>query len=158
MGGESLSLYTPYRTLFYHRPPLRTDTIRFVSPDLRDSALSTSLDLASTPTTGQQERKTDVAQDSGSFHRLIPDIITVSGDGQPFLRHVATTTPIGIDKTSPQDTLSVPASSYPIKGQVRGLQGGKRQVRSQVLASKGTQLRDQHLKQSLLYSFSSFET
>jgi hypothetical protein len=83
-----------------------------------------NLDPASTPTTGQQERKTDVAQDSGSFHRLIPDIITVSGDGQPFLRHVATATYTGIDKTSPQDTPSVLASSYPIKGQVRGLQRG----------------------------------
>jgi hypothetical protein len=42
-----------------------------------------------------------VAQDLGSFHRLIPDVITVSRDGQPYLRHVATAIPIGIDKTSP---------------------------------------------------------
>jgi hypothetical protein len=48
MGGESLSLYTPYRTLFYHQPPSREDPIRSVPHDLRDSALSTSLDLAST--------------------------------------------------------------------------------------------------------------
>jgi hypothetical protein len=80
-----------------------------------------SLDPTSTPTTDQQERKTDVAQNSGSFHRLIPDVITVSRDGHPFLRHVATATPTGIDKTSPQDTPGVPASSYPIKGQVRAL-------------------------------------
>jgi hypothetical protein len=55
---------------------------------------------------------------------------------------------------------SVPVSSYPIKGQIRALQGrqGARcQDRSQVLASKGTQPRDQHLKQSPLYSFISFE-
>jgi hypothetical protein len=73
MGGESLSLYTPYRTLFHHRPPSRTDTTRSVSHDPRDSALSAqprpSLDPALTPTTGQQERKADVAQDSVSFHR-----------------------------------------------------------------------------------------
>jgi hypothetical protein len=105
MGGENLSLCTPYRTLFHHRPPLRKDMTRSVSHNLGDSALSTqprpSLDLTSTPITGQQERRTDVAQDSGSFHHLIPDVITVSRDGQPYLRHVATAIPIGIDKTSP---------------------------------------------------------
>jgi hypothetical protein len=53
-----------------------------------------------------------------------------------------------------------PASSYPIKGQARALQGetGKTQVRSRVQASKGTQLRDQYLKQSPMYSSSPFET
>jgi hypothetical protein len=52
MGGENLSLYAPYRALFYHRSPSREDTTRIVSHDLRDSALSTRprhvLDLAST--------------------------------------------------------------------------------------------------------------
>jgi hypothetical protein len=43
----------------------------------------------------------------------------------------------------------VPASSYPIKGQARALQRKKKtQGKNQVPASKGTQLRDQHLKQS----------
>jgi hypothetical protein len=85
------------------------------------------LDPASTqprPTIGQQGGKADVAQDSGSFHRLIPYVTMVSGDGRPFLGHVATATSTGIDKTSPQDSSGVPASSYPIKGQARALQGG----------------------------------
>jgi hypothetical protein len=72
------------------------------------------LDPASTeprPTTGQQGRKADVAQDSGSFHRLVPNITTVFGDDQPFLRYVATAIPTGIDKTSPQGT---PASQSPL--------------------------------------------
>jgi hypothetical protein len=66
-----------------------------------------SLDPASTQpraTTSQQGRKADVAQDLGSFHRLVPDVTTVSGDGQPFLRHVATAVSTGIDKTSSQGT------------------------------------------------------
>jgi hypothetical protein len=78
-----------------------------------------SLNPASTrprPTTGPQGRKADVAQDSESFHRLIPDVTMVSRDGWPFLGHVATATSTGIDKTPPQGTLGVPASSYPIKG------------------------------------------
>jgi hypothetical protein len=108
MGGENLSLCTPYRALFHHRPPSRKDTTRYVSHDLSDSALSAqprpSLDPASTPTTGQQGGKADVAQDSGSFHRLVPDITTVSGDGQPFLKHVATSTSTRINKTLPQGT------------------------------------------------------
>jgi hypothetical protein len=63
MGGESLSLYTPYCTLFYHRPPSKTDTTRTVSPDLRDSALSTSLDPTLTrprrpPPVSKRERPT----------------------------------------------------------------------------------------------------
>jgi hypothetical protein len=67
------------------------------------------LDLASTqprPTAGQQGGKADVAQDSGSFHRLIPYITMVSKDGWPFLGHVAIATSTGIDKTSPQGTLA----------------------------------------------------
>jgi hypothetical protein len=73
-----------------------------------------SLDPTSTrprPTTGQQGRKADVAQDSRSFRRLVPNVTAVSGDGQPFLRHVATATSAGIDKTLPQDT---PVSRSPL--------------------------------------------
>jgi hypothetical protein len=66
-----------------------------------------------------------MAQDSRSFHRLIPYVTMVSEDGQPFLGHVAIATSTGIDKTSPQDSPGVPASSYPIKGQARALQGGQ---------------------------------
>jgi hypothetical protein len=57
-----------------------------------------------------------MAQDSRYFHRLVPYVTMVSGDGRPFLGHVATATSIGIDKTSPQDSPGVLASSYPIKG------------------------------------------
>jgi hypothetical protein len=93
-----------------------------------------------------------VAQGSGSFHRLIPDVITVSKDGRPFLEHAATVTSTGIDKPITSRHPGVLASSYPIKGQTRALQGatknGQDTSQSQVPASKGTQLRDQHLKQS----------
>jgi hypothetical protein len=63
MGGENLSLYTPYRTLFFHRSPSREDTIRSIPHDLGDSALSThprpSLDPASTyhRSTGRKGRR-----------------------------------------------------------------------------------------------------
>jgi hypothetical protein len=50
------------------------------------------------PSVGQQGGKADVAQDSGSFHRLVPDVTMVSSDGRPFLGHVATAASIGIDK------------------------------------------------------------
>jgi hypothetical protein len=107
MGGEDLSLYAPCRALFCHRSPSREDTTRTVPHDLGDSALSTCsrpvLDLASTQprlTIGQQGEKADVAQDSGSFHRLVLYVTMVSRDGRPFPGHVATATSIGIDKTS----------------------------------------------------------
>jgi hypothetical protein len=41
MGGENLSLYAPYRALFYYWSPSREDTTRTVPHDLGDSALST---------------------------------------------------------------------------------------------------------------------
>jgi hypothetical protein len=136
MGGENLSIYTPYRTLFCHRSPSREDTTRSVPHDLGDSALSARprpiLDLASTqprPTIGQQGGKADMAHDLRSFHRLVPYITMVSGDGRPFLGHVATATSTGIDKTSPQDSLGILASSYPIKGRARALQGGTDEAR-----------------------------
>jgi hypothetical protein len=92
------------------------------------------LDLASTqprPTIGQQGGKTDVAQDSGSFHCLVLYVTMVSRDRRPFPGHVTTATSIGIDKTSPQGTLGIRASSYPIKGQARALQGDTKQDASQ---------------------------
>jgi hypothetical protein len=69
------------------------------------------LDPTSTSSTGLQERKADVAQGSGSFHRLIPDITMVSKDGRPFLEHAAIVTSTGIDNISPQDT---PVSRPPL--------------------------------------------
>jgi hypothetical protein len=72
------------------------------------------LDPASTqprPTIGQQGGKTDVAQDSRSFHRLVLYITMVSRDDWPFPGHVVTATSTGIDKTSPQGT---PTSGPPL--------------------------------------------
>jgi hypothetical protein len=63
------------------------------------------------PSAGQQGGKADVAQDSGSFHRLLPDVTMVSKDGRPFLGHIVTATSTRIDKTSPQGT---PASRPPL--------------------------------------------
>jgi hypothetical protein len=104
------------------------------------------------PTTGQLGGKADVAQDSGSFHRLVPYVTMVSGDGRSFLRHVATATSTGIDKTSPQDSPGVPASSYPIKGQTRALQRGGDGRTKPEAKHKQAKAEDQHLKQSPLYS------
>jgi hypothetical protein len=133
-GGENLSLYTPYRALFaidHPRERIRQGpypTISGIRP------YPPILDPTSTrprPTIGQQGGKGDVAQDSGSFCRLVPDVTMVSRDGRPFLGHVATATSTGIDKTSPQGTPGASATSYPIKGQARALQGGTRQDTSQ---------------------------
>jgi hypothetical protein len=74
--------------------------------DLGDSVLSVrhrpDLDPASTPSAVRQGRKAGMTRCSGSFHRLIPNVTTVSRDGRPFPGHVATATSTGIDKTSPQ--------------------------------------------------------
>jgi hypothetical protein len=72
------------------------------------------LDSSSTrprPIIGQQGGKADVAQGSGSFHRLVPYVTMVSRDGRPFSGHVAIATSTGNDKTSPQGT---PASQPPL--------------------------------------------
>jgi hypothetical protein len=76
---------------------VRTPTISGIRlyPPVLDPALTQPR-----PTIGQQGGKADVAQDSRSFHRLVPYVTMVSGDGRPFLGHVTTTTSIGIDKTS----------------------------------------------------------
>jgi hypothetical protein len=81
------------------------------------------LDPASTPSADRQERKADVAQDSGSFHRLIPNVTTVSRDGRPFVEHAATATSTGIDETSPQGT-PVPDLLLPYKRGRPGLYKG----------------------------------
>jgi hypothetical protein len=117
------------------------------------------LDLALTqprPIIGQQGEKVDVAQDSGSFHRLVLYVTMVSRDGRPFPEHIATATSTGIDKTSLQRHPGVPASSYPIKGQAGALQRttNNRQRETSLHPTK----EDQHLKQSPLYSHFSFET
>jgi hypothetical protein len=68
----------------------------------------------------------------------------VFGDGRPFLGNVATATSTGIDKTSPQDSPGVPASSYPIKGQARALQGETDEQKSEA-KHKQAKAEDQHL-------------
>jgi hypothetical protein len=110
-----------------------------VPRDLGDSALSAHrrpvlgrpvLDLASAPprpTAGQQGRKTDVAQDSESFHHLVLYVTMVSGDGRPFPEHVATATPIGIDKTSPQRHPRRPCLHLPYKKGRPGLSKAEEQ-------------------------------
>jgi hypothetical protein len=105
MGVKPVTIRTLPCTV-YHQSPSRENTTRPVFRDLGDSALSVrprpGLDQASTPSAVRQGRKASVAQSSGSFRRLIPDVIVVSRDGRPFLGHAATVTPTGIDKTSPQ--------------------------------------------------------
>jgi hypothetical protein len=91
-----------------------------------------------------------VAQDSGSFHRLVLYVTMVSRDGRPFLVHVAIATSIGIDKTSLQRHPSVPASSYPIKGQARALKRARKGRRTTNHRQQKTNL--------LLYSHFSIET
>jgi hypothetical protein len=105
------------------------------------------------PTIGQQGGKADVAHDSRSFHRLVPYITMVSGDGRPFLGHVATATPTGIDKTSPQDSPSVSASSYPIKGWARALQGGRTKQDASQKPSANRQRHTTHRSTSQAISF-----
>jgi hypothetical protein len=48
MGGENLSLCTPYRALFHHRPPSGKDTTRSVPHNLGIRPYPLSLDPAST--------------------------------------------------------------------------------------------------------------
>jgi hypothetical protein len=99
-----------------------------------------------------------VAYDSMSFHRLVPYVAMVSGDGRPFLWHVATTTSTGIDKTSPQDSPGVPVSSYPIKGRARALQGGgtKQDVSQKPSANKQTHTTHRSTSQAISFVLSLF--
>jgi hypothetical protein len=101
-----------------------------VPRDSGDSALSVHCRSTSTrprPGLDQPTVKACVIQDSESFHRLILYVTMVSGDGWPFSGHVATATSTAIDKTLPQRHPSVPASSYPIKGQAGdSTKGGQR--------------------------------
>jgi hypothetical protein len=126
MGGENLSLYTPYRTLFCHRSPLREDTTRSVPHDLGDSVLSThprpDLDPASTyhRLAGRKGRRgTGLGVFSPSRplrHHGVRGWLAIPGarrynhlyrDRQNFTSRLP----------------GVPAFSYPIKGQAGALQG-----------------------------------
>jgi hypothetical protein len=100
-----------------------------------------------------------VAQDSWSFHRLIPDVTMVSRDGRPSLGHDAIATSTGIDKLhlkAPRCPGLILSYKRAGPGSTRG-NGGRKE---QAPANEQTrlQLTDQHLKQSPLYSFRSLET
>jgi hypothetical protein len=160
MGGENLSLYTPYRALFCHRSPSRKDTTRSVSHDLGDSPYPPSLDPASTHHRSARKkgrRGTGLRVFSPSRPRCHHGV-----RGWPTIPKTRRYSHLRRDR---QNFISrhpgIPVSSYPIKGQARALQARRRsktRARTQVLASKGTPPTDQHLKQSPLYFFISFKT
>jgi hypothetical protein len=156
----------------YRQSPSRKDTTRPVLRNLGDSALSIrsrpGLDPTSTLSTAQQRREDGMARRSGSFRRLILYITMVSRDGRPFPGHVATVTPTGIDKTSPQGS-RCPGLLSPYKRAGRGSTTGDKhgaqnkaedneqqtthKSKAKCQALQGSPHRDQHLKQSSLYSF-----
>jgi hypothetical protein len=136
MGDENLSLCTPYRTLFCHQSPSREDTTRSVPRDLGDSALSArprpSLDPAPV---SREERPT--------WHRT-QGLFIVSSPTSPWGPGMA-----GHSwRTSLQPPLqgstklhlkapSVPASSYPIKGQAQARGNKKRSKHQQMNKRRG---------------------
>jgi hypothetical protein len=139
MGGENLSLYTPYRTQFCHRSPSREDMTRSVPHDLGDSALSThprpDLDPASTyhrsaRRKGQRGIGLEVFSPSRPLrHHGVRGCPAISGarrysqlyrDRQNFTSRLP----------------GVPASSYPIKGWARALQGGTDKARRKLEAKR----------------------
>jgi hypothetical protein len=104
------------------------------------------------PTAGQQGRKADVAQDLGSFHRLVLYVTMVSRDDRPFPGHIATATSTGIDKTSPQRHPQHPCLLLPYKRVGRGSTRGDRRTTNnrQRKTSLHPTKENQHLKQSPL--------
>jgi hypothetical protein len=127
MGGENLSLYTPYRTLFCYCSPSRVNTTRSVSHDLGYSALSTrprpGLDPASTHRRSAR-RKGRRGTGLGVFspsHSLRHHGV----QGWPAIPRARRYSHLHRDRqnfTSRHPGVS--ASSYPIKGQARALQEG----------------------------------
>jgi hypothetical protein len=131
--------------------------------DLGDSALSTRprpiLDLASTQprlTIGQQGEKADVAQDSGSFHRLVLYVTMVSRDGWPFPEHVATAISIGIDKTSPQRHPRHPCLLLPYKRAGRGSIRGKGKTNDRQRETSLHPTIERSTSQTTIFVFSTF--
>jgi hypothetical protein len=156
MGGENLSLHAPYWALFRHWSPSRVNTTSTVPRDSGDSALSVHCRPTSTrprPGLDQPTVKACVTQGSESFYRLILYVTMVSGDGRPFSGHVATATSTAIDKTSPQRHPRCPCLLLPYKRVGRGLyKGGTENNRRRKENQSPSHQRDQHLKQSPLYS------
>jgi hypothetical protein len=132
MGGENLSLYTPYRTLFCHRSPSREDTTRFVPYDLGDSALSTRprpvLDPASTyhQSARRKGRRGIGLEVFSPSHPLCHHGVR----GWPAIPGARRNSHLYRDRQNFTSRLPrVPASSYPIKGRARALQGGTDEAR-----------------------------
>jgi hypothetical protein len=125
MGGENLSLCTPYRTLFCHRSPSREDTTRSVPHDLGDSALSArrqpGLDPAST-----QRRSAGRKGRRGTGLRVFPPFRPRRHHGVQGWPAIPGARRYSHLYRNRQNFTSrhpgVPASSYPIKGQARALQ------------------------------------
>jgi hypothetical protein len=140
MEGENLSLYTPYRTLFCHRSPSREDMTRSIPHDLGDSALSAhprpGLDPASTyhRSAGRKGRRGTGLRVFSPSHPLRHHVVR-GWPAIPGARHYSHLYRDRQNFTS--DSPSIPASSYPIKGQARALQGEGKKSRSQAQASKG---------------------
>jgi hypothetical protein len=104
-----------------------------VPRDSRDSTLSVHYQPTSIrprPGLDQPTVKACLSQDSESFHRLIVYVTMVSGDGWPFLGHVATATLTAIDKTSPQRHPRCPCLLLPYKRTGRELYKGKERRRT----------------------------
>jgi hypothetical protein len=165
MGGENLSLYIPYRTLFCHRSPSREDMIRSVPHDLGDSALSThprhGLDPASTyhRSAGRKGRRGTGLE----VFSLSRPLRHHGVRGWPAIPGACRYNHIYRDRQNFTSRLPRrPGLLLPYKrvgqGSTRRDGRSKTQARSQAQISKGTQPTDQHLKQSTLYSHFSFET
>jgi hypothetical protein len=118
------------------------------------------LDPSSTWPRPSLGEKADVAHDSGSFHCLVLYVIMVSRDGRPFPEHVATTTSTGIDKTSPQGTPGIPASSYPIKragrGSTKSKQRQKKNNEQQTMRNQSPSHQRRSISQAISFVLSFF--
>jgi hypothetical protein len=121
IGGENLSLYAPYWALFCHLSPSRVNTTSTVPHDFGDSVLSVHRRPTSTrprPTDGQNKNE------RLAWHRT-QSLFTVSSSTSPWCSRMAVHSrdtslqqpPQRSTKLHLKGTPSVPASSYPIKGQ-----------------------------------------
>jgi hypothetical protein len=156
MGGENLSLYTPYRTLFCHRSPSREDTTRSVPHDLRDSALSThpqpSLDPASTYHWSEGRKgRGDIGLEVFSPSRPLRHH---GVRGWPAIPRARRYSHLYRDRQNFTSRLpGVSASSYPIKGQARALQGGRMKQDASQKPSTNRQRHTTHGSTSQAISF-----
>jgi hypothetical protein len=88
-------------------------------------------------------------QDLEFFHRLILYVTMVSGDGRPFLGHIATAASTALDKTS---LLRHPPASLPPLNPIKGQAGDSTKMMDKQKTSHHPTVEDKHLKQSPLYS------